>query len=486
MSSIQPCGPTAKSIIYQMRHRKKRWAVSVGELIDNSVGNGATVVNVTFKPHYVECLDNGSGCNAEKFAALVSLGMHVEDDLVKNSVSRFGIGAKDAFIWAGGPTRVYSTRRSEARFIEVDWDTFDQLWEYNDIIEGDAAKTLCEEIGLSESGVAVVMPNHTRQMTTQVFADVYKQLAEMFWAAVETGIKIQVEWIPQPRLKKRYGGLLPGKQMPSLIPEYCIDSQLELADGRSIRILGGIITPDVRLSSPGFEYIYGHRVVLTAGGLGAGSLDFERCYFRVFLLGDKESWQVTTNKVGLHDADEAALGQAVYDHCKTILMQSQSEAMSQLADQDLLDEVSELLSEANRKRAKRKPPANHTATKQSTGRGGRHTKAAEVGDELGNCQPNKPVAGQIKIKRAEFEDEKQHLIGQSVVRDRIIRVNVRHPFIKHCLETRDKVGLHVSAMAIWSDAYTKMDENGQLRFTERVDFVEKLSAMLKVTENTQV
>jgi hypothetical protein len=96
-------------MIAEKRNRKIGWAKALGELIDNSVGNGAAAVRILFKPHYVKCIDDGVGCDDRKFPAMVSLGMHVEDDMVKNQVSRYGFGAKDAFIWAGGPTRVFSS-----------------------------------------------------------------------------------------------------------------------------------------------------------------------------------------------------------------------------------------------------------------------------------------------------------------------------------------------------------------------------------------
>jgi len=483
MTEIRPRGPTARAYVQDKRNQRLGWAKAIGELIDNSIGNGASHVEVAFRPHCVKCIDDGVGCDAKKFAALVSPGMHVEDDVIRNTVSRYGVGAKDAFIWCGGPTRVFSVRSGECRFIEVDWDAFGSEWEFDDVIEGESARTLCESVGLSRAGVCIEIPHHNRQLNEKQFLDVHEQLSRMFWAAVETGVEISVTFSIGMKRKRLAGGLLPGKPMPALIPDKTADGHVTLADGRQVRIVGGVLAPGARISNPGFEYIYGHRVVVQAGSLGAGTMDFERVYFRVFLLGDKEDWQVTTNKAGLHDADEAALGEVVFEQCRGLLEYSQSESMAELADQDLLREASELLTAGNRKRAKRQRTDDSkegTVEPKNTGR--KQTRTNKWHDEDGSYET--PLGGRrsdhIDIKRGDFEAVDEHLVGKAFVRDRIVRVNALHPFIKRCLESRDKVSLFVAAMAIWSDAFVRVDSSGQGRLPFNGTFADKISAMLKV------
>lgn len=470
-------GPTAHSTIRRMRNSRLGWASALGELIDNSCGNGATTVTVRLTPTTCEVRDDGNGCNERMFAALQSLDWHEEDRDHPNPTSVYGIGSKDAVIWAGGPTEYYSIRDT-ARYTLVDWDDFGDSWSYADPVVGAAAAERCKAIKLNEHGTVIRMPHHTRQINRSSFDALVKALAAQHWAAVETGIVIRVEFVPRSS-RTPVGGVLSGKPLPEFIDGKSIDAAVTLADGRKIRIIGGVLDPSVRMSQPGFEYIFGHRVVVPCGGLGAGQLCFERVYFRVLLLGDKSDWNPTTNKVGLHDSDEAALGEAVFRECKSLLDQAQHESIATLLEQELENEISEMLSEDNRRRAKRRGAENPTGTIDPKSTGRQHQIAARTQDSKGNIKSK--AGARLSVKLVEFDEQNAHLIGKAAVRDRIIRLNKLHSAVSEATALSAKHELRLIAYAIWSDEWTRTDDTGHSRLNgiERGTFIDKLSAMLK-------
>jgi hypothetical protein len=485
MPTLLPKGPPAYATIRDKQNRKWNWTAALAELIDNSVGNGGTNVDVELSPHTVLARDNGVGCTPEMFAALVSLGWHEEDEEADNAVSRYGVGAKDAMLWFGGRTVVASVREGHYQMTDVDWESFRETFDYELPVEGEAAKKLAIELGLGDHGVVVYAPEHRRQMHASAFADVHKTLGSMFWAAVETGATINVTYCENPKRSKakKIGGPLPGKPMPEMLGEM-MDQVIQLADGKTIRLLGGVVSPSVRMSSPGFEYIYGHRVVIEAGGVGSGGMDFERLYVRVFLIGDKEDWNVTTNKSGLHDSDEAALEQAVFDACKGVLELAGSQAVEMLHDNELMNRVSEGLTEAARRHAKRNPKTNQSGAVEPTGDGAEHQQAKKVHPRRGKYRhtgDGQDEPEKIKTHITEFDDDTAHLCGKASIRDRIVRFNKRHPTIATAVENKNVTALDLIAKSLWSDAWTWEEPSGQLRSTQRGEFVAKMSAMLKVT-----
>ena len=475
--TVKPRGPKASAMLNAMRNRDIGWARSLAELIDNSIGNGATIVNVRLSPTCVSVVDNGVGCTPNKFAALVSIGWHEEDDAVENMVSRYGIGAKDAFLYFDGITKVASVRDGQGIHTVVDWSSFEDEWNYEEPIQGAQATRAARKMGVKESGVAIEMPSHKRQINAKSFESIRKALSRMFWAAVETGVTIKVVYLPNTG--KPQGGGLAGKPMPGFIDGHTINEQCELEDGRTIQINGGVLAPSVRISSPGFEFIYGHRVVIEAGGVGAGGLDFERFYARVLLLGDKGDWQVTTNKTGLHDSDEAMVAQLVYDKCRDLLTAASSQPIANLVEDELLREISDDLASAHKRRQRRSPgESSGTVTPKNTERKQRF--AEDVHECDGNHEPKRRGRRpqQPRIVRAEFADDEAHLCGKANVRDKIIRVNCLHPFVAECLETRDKSALRMRAYALWSAAWCSTDDRGQTLMIERGKFDGKLSAMV--------
>lgn len=480
---MRPRGPSARAWVKEFSNKTSTWEQIVSEWLDNSIGHGATRIDVAWSPRLIEVRDNGVGCTRKMFAALISPNSHEEDETVENRVSIFGIGAKIGFLWCQGLTQCYSRRREECYSTKLEWQDVEEWNDFDSAYEGLEATKHCEAVGLRESGV-LIRQEHNRRMDTRIFNDVHRALGKRYWAAIETGVEIDVRFTPHGTKKKQHGGLLPGRKLPEFASELTISEEVRLADGRRIQLDGGVLANAVRLADPGFEYIYGHRVVLPAGGVGSGGMDFERIYCRVYLLGNKEDWRVTTTKDHLHDADLAALEQAVFDRCKPLLEQAAQSDYAQLLEQELLNEVADALNEADRKRATRGPRGNATGTHPATGEGSEHQTTTRPGKPRGKYR-SRANTGQITVKVTEFEDERVHLIGKAVVADKLVRLNKRHPHVEQRLAGRDKGRIYDMVFALWSHAWTNTDDNGQKRTVPRSDFVSKYSAMLSLDQELE-
>lgn len=476
--TIKPRAPTARQLIRSFRNQTLGWQKAIGELIDNACGNGATTVHVQLSKSSVTVTDDGVGCTEEKFAALASIGWHEEDPLVVNPTSKYGIGAKHAFLWAGGPTRIYSRRADLTLYTEVDWDSFGDEFTYDEPLTGIHAERECKSVKLTHDGVHIAIPQCTRSMNRKIFGDLHKALNANHWAAVEAGVIVRVEF-RMPGTRKLCGGVLPGKPLPEMQEQTAIDRQCQLADGRTIRLVGGVLAAGVPWSSPGFEYIFGHRVVINACGLGAGGMSFERLYVRVFLLGGKDAWDVATNKNGLHDADEAALQEVVFRECESLLEASEQEAIATRSDEAFLAGIGDALTAGNRRKAKRPGAGGEQGTVEPKATGRQHRRAEQVSDKAGNCESKSRSHPSIDVRPADFEKEREHLVGEAKTRDRIVRLNRKHPAVAEILSSRNGLATLALADALWSDASLRFDDDGQRRLIEKMSFVEKLSAMLK-------
>jgi hypothetical protein len=293
-------------------------------------------------------------------------------------------------------------------------------------------------------------------------------------------VQIRFVYLSSEGKEERYE--LTRKQLPEFAEGYSMDSQHILADGRKIRIIGGVLSPSERLSRPGFEYIFGHRVLIECGGVGAGEMCFERVYFRVYLEGDKEAWKVNVNKDGLNDDDLEQLEQCVYSACLRLLEHAQSEAFASFEDPDVFNMIEDALNEAEGTKhpAKHGPAINNSGAVNGNGRGSRHKKADVFHDMLGD-RTTPPKKGRnngkrIRVYPCDFEDENAHLIGTVEVQSRVIRVNTKIDLIREW-QTVNPNGLLSIALALWTSQRIKFDANGYMR-SEPLEFDAVFSALL--------
>jgi hypothetical protein len=468
----KPRPPSARGTIREYRNRTLGWSKVINELVDNSLGNAAKRVRIEFGDKSVKVLDNGCGCNARMFSALVSLTWHEEAPGIDNDVSMYGVGAKHAFLWAGGPTDCFSIRDGEARYISVDWDSMDRDWTYPDIVVGKEAMTLCFGAGLhGPHGTMVQMSRVIRKFDGNNIKSLVLSLGDHYWPAIDSGAEISVVY--KPRKGKSLTRIITGKPLPMMQVDGLIDEVITLDDGRQLKILAGIVPVDAPLTRPGFEYIFGHRVLLPACDLGCGGMDFERVYGRVWLLGKKEVWRVSVNKDDLHDIDRDIVEDAIFSKCSELLKQSQSEAFAQFKDDQLLSEVEEEINSilTSPKKAKRRSD-NHQneGTVKPTGRGSQHIQARDVSSTPGNIKRKPRKGGRIRFTWRTFEERDTWKLGDVNVAARVVGLNRSHPFFVRAREEQEKASILVTAMMLWADAWCQWNDKneGQLVVTQEI------------------
>ena len=114
-----------------------------------------------------------------------------------------------------------------------------------------------------------------------------------------------------------------------------------------------------------------------------------------------------------------------------------------------------------------------------TGRCSPHQRARALGEQEGGCESTEKH-GRISLKMTDFPEEEKELVARACIRDRIIRFNRLHPFVAHHWGERKLSSLVAAANAVWAEAWTRTEASGQKRCFEKMPFVEKYSAMMKV------
>jgi hypothetical protein len=481
---VEARGEPAWSRIRCIRAESFAWPKMLGELIDNSIGNGATEVDVEFVGERLTVRDNGVGCDQEMFAALVSFGWHQEDKRQRNLVSRYGVGAKTCFVSLGGPTQLWSLRDDICLHREVRWDSFQDSWNYAKAVTGPQYLAQAKSHGMDyEHGLLIVMPAITRGMGEKRLAKLTKSLNDTYWAAIENGVSITVTWRKSAK-EQLHGGRLTGVPLPTFIPEHRVDRDVTLPDGRRIHVFAGIMDRTVKAQCwPGFNYIYGHRVVLANSRLGCGTAANDCVYGRVRLLGDKHAWNVSTHKDGLREDDQDALDAAVSEACRDLLAHAQSEAFSQFEDNELLKEVELCLNDSfgqsldgklekrTRTGAKNdKPPSEPKDTGRKRRRAEKHddTKAGSVTHAKNGEALTKPDrrkrAESIRLQWVAPKEGEEDSIGYADIVGRAVCLNREHRFLANARDAKNMSAIFAVAVLLWVSVSSFSDASGQKRF----------------------
>jgi hypothetical protein len=170
--------------------------ISIQELVANAIDQDAEIINISKVRDEIIVEDNGNGC--KRLSAMIQIGSHVS--CRGNSVGRFGVGFKDAATWLAKRVRIEScTRGGKRECADADW------------LEMLAQKTWCVRFSDSSNkighGVKVILsglrPNRVKSCDK-----VPSYVAELFSAAVDTGIRITVDGVlvrslPQPERRRQ-------------------------------------------------------------------------------------------------------------------------------------------------------------------------------------------------------------------------------------------------------------------------------------------
>jgi hypothetical protein len=439
MSTIVDVTPDT-AVLVALAESDLGWKKALGELIDNAIDHGAQNVWVSFLPSRrgaidLQVVDDGEGCaDLESF---IKLGAHRKSSTTV--LGRFGVGAKDATLWAGGVEsvfRVKSVYRARARTLSADWSDMirQNKWQ---LIQSDPE----EAAGLTGTTIRVE-PICRRVPDGKGWTSLLNELGYLYSPAIKNGVRI---WL-KAKLRSAEKTQLEPYKLPLLEPDH-IDQSLTV-NGNRIRVYAGIVRSGVPNPRPGISYFHGFRVIIQNSGKGCGDISPARIAGFVEL---KDGWVLTKNKDNVSRSADA-LFEAVYQCIKPVL--ERAKKASHVLDSEALrrsieDKVNAAFGTSNAKAVR--DPGDNPGTRKPTGRGGRHKQAEK--DQDGATFARKRY-GRLKI---DFQDlgEDQDMSSYSTG---TVIMNTSHPRILGLRDRKNDDALAIIAVYEFAHAYAHTSE----------------------------
>jgi hypothetical protein len=271
------------------------WKKAIAELLDNAIDAGATEVVVQFgkqindRPVTCALRDNGSGSDeVTNFFRFGGRARHASTRL-----GRYGIGAKEACLWIGGPASTMSVRTVRGRRCKsasANWAKLvsSKTWKFS------ASDT---EAPIGEAGTTITIAPVLRYLPHgEKLDELLADLGYMYTGAIDAGHRILVQG-----LARRATVALQPYRLPPLEPGE-LETTIEVL-GRSVHLRAGIVREGEPNRRPGLTYVHAFRVIKSACGDGLGAGSIGRIAGIVELGND---WPLTKNK------DDIADGEGLY------------------------------------------------------------------------------------------------------------------------------------------------------------------------------
>lgn len=455
--------PTAHILSSYANRGGMSWRKALFEWIDNSIGAQATAIHVEIRKTHVSIRDNGTG--TATMEAFATLGEHVEHSR-PDGISCYGVGSKDAALWIGkekSTVSVTSMHKGITREIMINWEEMARNdWTVDDPLERPAREG---ELGTS----ILVKPVGVSVPTKARLERMLEEIGYYYRPAIKSGVQISIS---SPALGSR-----PVPATPWAPPEFepgVIDTTITVGN-RTARVFVGVVREGFSTRYRGFTYFREFRVIEAATSNGCGQ--YNAAHVCGFVDLDR-SWRLTTNKEAIVNAEELYL--AVEQASLEVLRRAETRG-SMLASQELTAaveaQVNAGLENANAK-AKR-GRGNKSGTKETTGKGGKHTGAQN--EQPGNTFGGKPrKSGSVRICFAPLGKGKSPRIGE--FKSPNITLNSDHPLVAGLISDAPNIqclaALSLSLVAVDAAVgrQTRLPNMGDE--LEDASVVEKFQAML--------
>jgi hypothetical protein len=374
------------SFLESERNSRLGWKKAVAELVDNSFDASANQVTLDFAAKLFSITDDGRG--VRDLQAILRMGDHRRQR--KDTLGRYGVGAKQAFLWAWGETLIAtnyddSICRAHVKWAEVERDG---KWRFTEQ-RCEATPETCAACGISVGhGTKITLRNHEQKLPA--VDDLVEYLSYQFSPAISQGRQILINF-------KTKRIVVPEFRKPAL--EFPIDRLLEV-EGRQLRVWAGVVPSGQPNPKPGFTIVHRHRVIRAGVADGCGENFSDRFFGWVELIGD--GWKLAVNKDAIHETQEDSLYAALEECCREQLnratLESRDVALSGL-EASVSKAVTDSLCEQKKKRAKRdrtNKTKSGTVASQDTDREHRAATAVQDGEKsmLGPC-PDK-IGGAVR------------------------------------------------------------------------------------------
>jgi hypothetical protein len=435
--------------IESQRNTRLGWPKALGELIDNSFDANALQVVITFGVKSFSIADDGAG--TADIASMVTLGSHKKHKTT--ALGMYGVGVKDAWLWAGDTIDLRTTFKGTTRSLRVTYPS--------DLRQEDGGRWIgpdpVERPSLpTERGTRILIANLKQRKPS---SENINALRKMFMPALESGRQIVVIMGGQTIPLKPY-------QLPKLIET--VTDKFEVG-GRDVEIEIGIVANDQVVEHTGFLICYGHRVIDTSV-IGTGGFSSNRLTGKI-ILG--RGWKLTRNKDDLSDNSEE-LGDAIFERIKG-LCESSQRMSHDIESAELASELAGMLNEGiknARSKEKRDPARESSGSVLPKDTNRKRKNAQKIDVELpGSVEGGNGSGGQkrrgISVDWCQLPEDE---IGKFDALTPAILLNENNPFIAHIRQPRNFEALYAVAMALLVHSQCAREGKQILAF-ERADFI---------------
>lgn len=422
-------GTPETHIIDSLLHTKVHYPEALGELIDNSLDQAATEVDVFLDGESVVVSDNGNGC--ANLPSMLRLGSHSRTKDTR--LGRYGVGLKNVAMGLGELLEIATRQNGIERRARVDWAALRDSGSWNNI-QGE------EEETTKPNGTEITIS----QLRTPVFqlASINNRLSFMFAPALWAGKRISL-----------HTGRQPIRVDPWTIPTMAEPIEFEdvHTSGVGFRLRAGIVENN---SEAPFILSYEHRIIGgTSEPLGRYS-SMNRFLGFVELFGN---WPLLKHKNGIQTSDVGRwLHETIHDVCEPLLEKIQQEGNSVVLDEiaaELEVTLGELFGKAKR--------PNSGSKKGGIDEKGTHrtVKQAETVEpnngivfQRDSDNPRKRKKHGISFIYARFAEDDYRIGKVDVNEKRVeIQLNENHKLVNLCKQGNDRRLLKQIALVLFCE-----------------------------------
>lgn len=174
---VQVVEPRADILVESTRSIGYTFESALADIIDNSIGNGATHVDVRFssiEPRYIAILDDGCGMTPDELIMAMRYGSkNVNDQRAKSDLGRFGLGLKTASLSQCRKLTVISKKNNviSAASWDLDFIIEQQGWslkvyDYDEMVNqyNKAIPRILDQLNAYETGTIVIWEDFDKML----------------------------------------------------------------------------------------------------------------------------------------------------------------------------------------------------------------------------------------------------------------------------------------------------------------------------------
>lgn len=175
--NVQVVEPRADILVESTRSIGYTFESALADIIDNSIGNGATHIDVRFSsitPRYIAILDNGCGMTPDELIIAMRYGSkNVNDQRAESDLGRFGLGLKTASLSQCRKLTVISKKNNviSAASWDLDFIIEQQGWslkvyDYDEMVTqyNKAIPRILDELNAYETGTIVIWEDFDKML----------------------------------------------------------------------------------------------------------------------------------------------------------------------------------------------------------------------------------------------------------------------------------------------------------------------------------